>query len=70
MSTFTIESGESYSRFFHSAESIENFLKSAGFELLHTESYEELLCIDFQRKIPAKRKDHLIELFASKVHHH
>lgn len=58
--------GTSYSRYFHSPESIQNYLISAGFQIENLRTYEELLCVDFQRTQPAEQKDPLIEVLARK----
>lgn len=56
--------GNSYSRYFHSEESIQCYLKSAGFSIKHIDSYNEQLCIDFQRTKLSKQIDTLIEVLA------
>ena len=50
LTTYTNEFGCSTSRFFHDIASIQDFLKGAGFKILHTKTYEELFCSDFKRK--------------------
>lgn len=58
--------GNSYSRYFHSEASIQNYLIQAGFSVRHTNAYLEQLCVDFERKIPSKQIDSLIEVLATK----
>lgn len=58
--------GKVFSRYFHSEDSIKNHLVSAGFSVKHIRSYREQLCIDFQRQIPSKQVDALIEILATK----
>lgn len=58
--------GNSYSRYFHTEDSIQNYLTLAGFSIKHIDSYTEQLCIDFERTIPAKQIDSLIEVLAIK----
>lgn len=55
-----------YSRYFHSQESIQKHLVSAGFSIKHIDAYDEQLCIDFQRTQPSKHIDSLIEVLAKK----
>lgn len=55
-----------YSRFFHSEESIQHYLKLVGFSIRHIDTYQEQLCIDFERTKPSKNLDNLIEVLASK----
>ena len=59
--------GVSYSRYFHSEESIQRYLMSAGFSIEHVETYHEQLCHDFQRKNPSEKVQHLIEVLARKI---
>ena len=65
MTTYT-SNGLSFSRYFHGEQSIENYLKSTGFNIHHVKSYKEQLCIDFQRAQPASLVDILVEVLASK----
>lgn len=58
--------GRSYARYFHSEESIQTALKSAGFLIQSVQSYEEQLCTDFARKIPSEQIDVLIETLVQK----
>jgi ubiquinone/menaquinone biosynthesis C-methylase UbiE len=67
MTTY-MSNGHSYSRYFHSKDSIQNFLKSFNFSVQHVKMYDEQLCIDFQRTQPSACKDALIEVLASKLH--
>ncbi|MDP1835055.1 MAG: methyltransferase domain-containing protein [Chlamydiales bacterium] len=64
----TYRSGNnSYSRYFHSEASIQNFLTNAGFEVKYVRSYSERLCSDFQRTQLAQSVDILVELLAQKL---
>lgn len=67
MTTCTSKNGGTYSRYFHSEDSISAFLKNAGFHIIHIKSYDEQLCIDFQRTKPSSDSDNLIEIYASKL---
>lgn len=58
--------GKSYSRFFHSQESIKEHLSLAGFTIEHVDAYREQLCIDFHRTQLSNRVDSLIEVLAIK----
>lgn len=63
----TYSSGkESYSRYFHTQESISHYLSQAGFTIEHMAAYQEHLCVDFQRTLPASQIDSLIEVLATK----
>lgn len=53
-------------RYFHSEESISHFLKSSKFAIKYSQSYEERLCVDFERTLPAQQVDTLIETLAIK----
>jgi ubiquinone/menaquinone biosynthesis C-methylase UbiE len=66
LTTYSAENGSSRSRYFHDQESISKFLTSAGFYISHVKTYEEHLCLDFQRTKPEKQIASLIEVFASK----
>lgn len=57
----------SYSRYFHTKESIQNFLVSAGFHIEYVKTYEEQLCVDFYRTQLSEQMDVLIEVLASKI---
>lgn len=65
MTTY-MSNGHSYSRYFHTEGTIENYLISSGFCIKYVRSYKEQLCMDFQRLQPAKQIDTLIEVLASK----
>lgn len=56
----------SYSRYFHSKGSITRYLSAAGFTISHTDSYQERLCVDFQRTKLADQIDSLIEVVGIK----
>lgn len=58
--------GNTYSRYFHSEASIKHHIQLQGFSVQHLCSYQEQLCIDFQRSIPANHIDTLIEVLATK----
>ncbi len=58
--------GQSHSRFFHTPESIQQFLTDSGFRIDRLKTYNERLCVDFQRKVAAEREDALIELLSIK----
>jgi ubiquinone/menaquinone biosynthesis C-methylase UbiE len=62
--TTYVSSGVSLRRYFHSEESMEQHLRSAGFAIQHIKSYEEHLCSDFQRLQPSQHIDVLIEVLA------
>ena len=66
ITTYTSKTGESYGRYFHSQDSISGFIENAGFHITHAKTYEEHLCVDFQRTKPSNNTDHLIEVYASK----
>jgi hypothetical protein len=67
MTTYISKNGGTYHRHFHSEDSISHFLKNAGFHIIHVKSYDEQLCVDFQRTKPSSCIDHLIEVYASKL---
>lgn len=58
--------GKSYSRYFHSPESIKEHLSLAGFAIKHMDAYQEQLCVDFHRKQLSSQVDSLIEVLATK----
>ncbi len=66
LTTYTSNNGDSYSRFFHTEHSIQEYLKAAGFTIQSIKSYEEQLCIDFQRTKPSNHIDLLIEVLANR----
>lgn len=66
MTTYSAKNGGSYSRFFHSPDSIIHFLTKAGFQIQHVKTYDEQLYVDFQRTKLSNEIDNLIEVFASK----
>ena len=65
MTTY-ISNGNSYSRYFHTEESIQSFLISSGFRIERINTYEEQLCVDFHRTQLSPQTDVLIEVLASK----
>ncbi|MFV0339820.1 MAG: class I SAM-dependent methyltransferase [Parachlamydiaceae bacterium] len=66
LTTYTSNNGNSYSRFFHTEHSIQEYLKAAGFTIQSIKSYDEQLCIDFQRTRPSNYIDLLIEVLANR----
>jgi len=66
MTTYTSKNGGTYSRYFHSQDSICEFLENAGFYIRHVKTYDEQLCIDFQRSKLSNNRDDLIEVYAAK----
>lgn len=56
----------SYSRFFHSVESISQYVTEAGFGIEYTKAYDEQLYIDFMRTELSPLADNVIELLAAK----
>lgn len=58
--------GKSYSRYFHSRESIKEHLSLAGFTIMHMDAYQEQLCVDFHRTQLSSQIDSLIEVLAVK----
>ncbi len=63
MTTYVSE-GHSYKRYFHTEESIQSHLESSGFRINYIKTYEERLCVDFQRTQLSRQVDTLIEVFA------
>ncbi len=57
---------ESQQRFFHSKESISEFVSNAGFRIEYAKEYEEQLFADFKRSVHVTYKDSVIELLAAK----
>lgn len=55
---------EGRQRFFHTKESISNFVRAAGFRVEQVSQYNEKLFHDFNRTIPVDHEDNLIELIA------
>ena len=66
LTTYISNDGNSYSRFFHTENSIQEYLRDSGFRIQHIKSYEEQLCIDFQRTKLSNYIDELIEVLSSK----
>lgn len=56
----------SYSRYFHTEKSIDNYVTEAGFTVSYTKAYDEHLFIDFMRTERSPKTDNVIELLASK----
>lgn len=65
LTTYSSE-GKSYSRYFHSQESIKEHLSLAGFTIKGMDAYQEQLCVDFERTKPSSQIDSLIEVIAVK----
>jgi phosphohistidine swiveling domain-containing protein/ubiquinone/menaquinone biosynthesis C-methylase UbiE len=55
-----------WSRYFHTEESISNYLSKAGFKIVYTKSYDEQLYADFQRTKISKHVDNVIETLVKK----
>lgn len=67
--TFTDEKTgktHSYSRYFHTEESISKYVIDAGFNVAYTRAYDEHLYIDFMRTELSPKTDNVIELLATK----
>ena len=64
--TTYISEQQSYSRYFHTEESIQRHLVSAGFSIQYVKTYKEQLCVDFERTKLSKQIDSLIEVLAIK----
>jgi ubiquinone/menaquinone biosynthesis C-methylase UbiE len=60
------EIAEIRKRFFHTPESIVQYVQGAGFHLAHNEQYGECLFHDYGRTIPAQHSDNLLEVIATK----
>lgn len=56
----------SYSRYFHTEESISKYVADAGFAVSYVKSYDEQLYIDFMRTELSPKTDNVIELLAQK----
>lgn len=54
----------SYSRYFHTEESISKYVTEAGFNIAYTKSYDEHLYVDFMRTELSPKTDNVIELLA------
>lgn len=65
LTTYSSE-GKSYSRHFHSQESIKEYLSLAGFTIKHMDVYQEQLCVDFHRTQLSSQIGSLIEVLAIK----
>ncbi len=66
LTTYTSNDGNSYSRFFHTENAIQEYLNASGFTIQYVKSYEEQLCIDFQRTQLSNYIDSLIEVLSFK----
>ncbi len=53
-------------RFFHTTETITEFVKKAGFSIEYVKGYDEKLFFDFDRTIPSDHSNNLIEVLAAK----
>jgi len=60
------EIAEVRKRFFHTPESIAQYVQDAGFTITHQEQYDERLFHDYGRTIPAQHSDDLLEVIATK----
>jgi hypothetical protein len=56
-----------WDRRFHTPDTLKWFIIKHWFDLVSSSEYEELLCKDYQRKIPSDQKDHLIEMIVKKI---
>jgi ubiquinone/menaquinone biosynthesis C-methylase UbiE len=56
----------SYSRYFHTEESIQTYVEEAGFTVSYTKAYDEHLFVDFMRTERSPKTDNVIELLAIK----
>lgn len=66
LTTYTSTNGNTYSRFFHTENSIQEYLRNVGFKIKDVKSYKEQLCVDFQRTKLSNHIDVLIEVLAFK----
>jgi len=55
-----------YSRYFHTKDSISKAVEAAGFAITYVKQYDEQLFMDFQRQLQAFQTDNVIELLAVK----
>jgi hypothetical protein len=56
----------SYSRYFHTEESISKYVTEAGFDVTYVKAYDEHLYVDFMRTELSPKTDNVIELLAVK----
>lgn len=56
----------SYSRYFHTEESIRGYVAQAGFNVSYAKAYDEHLYVDFMRTELSPKTDNVIELLAVK----
>lgn len=56
----------SYSRYFHTEESISKYVTEANFKVAYVKTYDEHLFIDFMRTKLSPKTDNVIELLAAK----
>ncbi len=56
----------SYSRYFHTEDSIQDYVTAAGFTVEYVKSYDEQLYVDFMRTELSDNTDNVIELLATK----
>lgn len=56
----------SYSRYFHTPESISGYVTDAGFTVEYVKDYDEHLFVDFMRTERSPKTDNVIELLATK----
>lgn len=64
MTAYKTAGGTTHSRYFHTQASISSHLVASGFLIQRIQSYEELLCVDFQRTKVASHPETLIEVLA------
>jgi ubiquinone/menaquinone biosynthesis C-methylase UbiE len=55
-----------YSRYFHTEQSIREYITEAGFDVSYIKTYDEHLYVDFMRTELAPATDNVIELLATK----
>lgn len=67
-SFISAETGELYTfrRYFHTEESISDFIVQAGLQVSYVTSYDETLFVDFMHTQKTSKSDNVIELLASK----
>lgn len=56
----------SYSRYFHTEDSISKYVAETGFNVAYTKAYDEHLYVDFMRTELSPKTDNVIELLATK----
>jgi|688.fasta_scaffold11209_2 SAM-dependent methyltransferase len=66
LTTYKDNHGISYTRYFHSEESMTNYLLKADFQPYRIKNYQEQICVDFQRTQLSTHVDSLLEVLALK----